>query len=191
METNLKSILNSKGIVILILLGVTMLFSCKNDIETINLITSKTNFPDQSAENIEIIYSDSAKIKLKIIAPVLDHYGDKEEPYTEFPKGIDVTFYNPDRSIKSTLTANYAILDEKTALWEAKDDVVVVNKEEDNQLNTEHLIWDQNEGIIYSEKHVRITTADRVILGTGFESNQEFTKWTVKKIKGTLNFKDE
>ncbi len=158
-----------------------MLFLVKMILKRSISLRVKQIFQTQSAENIEIIYSDSAQIKLKIIAPVLDRYNDKEEPYTEFPKGIDVTFYNPDQSIKSTLTANYAILDEKTSIWEAKDDVVVINKEEDNQLNTDHLIWDQKKGRMYSEKHARITTVDRVILGTGFESNQEFTKWTVKK----------
>ncbi len=37
---------------------------------------------------------------------------------------------------------------------------------------------------------MKITTEDEVIFGHGLESNQDFTKYRIKKIKGTINLKD-
>jgi len=41
----------------MILAGLMGLNSCKNDIETINALTSELNLPDQSGFNIEITYT--------------------------------------------------------------------------------------------------------------------------------------
>jgi len=38
---------------------------------------------------------------------------------------------------------------------------------------------------------VKITTADEVIYGDGLESNQDFTKYKIKNIKGTIHLKEE
>ena len=72
---------------------------------------------------------------------------------------------------------------------EAKGDVVFIN-EVGEKLNTEHLIWNQKEERIYSEEFVKITTADEIIWGEGFESNQSFTNFKIKHIKGTILVED-
>ena len=53
-------------------------------------------------------------------------------------------------------------------------------------LNTEHLIWLQKEEKIYTEEFVKITTPDEIIYGDGLEANQQFTKYRIKNIKGTI-----
>ena len=55
----------------------------ENDIQTINSITDIKNFPSQSAKNIEILYSDSAIVKLKIIAPKMARYTNTSEAYSD------------------------------------------------------------------------------------------------------------
>ena len=52
-------------------------------------------------------------------------------------------------------------------------------------LETEHLIWNEKE-IVYTEEFVKITTKNEVIYGKGLVSNQDFTKYTIKKISGTI-----
>ncbi len=167
-----------------------MFLSCETDIETINTITHKSNLPGLSAKNIEIIRTDSARIILKISAPELHRYETKKKPYVIFPKGIKVLYYNNYPYVESSLSANYAKHYEQTQLWEAKYDVVAINSEGEI-LNTEHLIWDEKKEIIYSDKFVRITTKDEIIYGEGFEADEKFTKWKIKKVKGTINYKDE
>ena len=69
------------------------LISCENDIDQVNSITAKNNYPVESAKNIEVVFSDSGKLKVKLNAPEMLRYtGDR--PYMEMPKGVNVLFYN-------------------------------------------------------------------------------------------------
>ena len=167
-----------------------MLFSCESDIEVINLITNKYDFPGLSGEQVEIIYSDSGIVKIKALAPELKRYLDIDDPYTEFPKGLYVIFYDSNKEIESEIRANYATFYETEDLWEAQNNVVATNAAGE-VLNTEQLFWDQNKELVYTEKFVKITTENEILMGDGFESDQRFRKWKIKKLKGTFYFKDE
>lgn len=172
-----------------VVLCISLFISCKNDIETVNMITAKSNVPNETAKNVEIIYSDSAKLKIKITGPVLEHYS-KDTAYVVFPKGVHVMFYDDSAKVKTELTAKYAIRYEGMGRMEAKRDVVLVNEKRE-RLNTEHLTWDEQKQLIYTEDFVRITTADEIIYGDGLESNQDFTRYKIKNIKGTLGLAEE
>ncbi len=173
--------------IIALIIGVVMLLSCENDIKQLNSITDIKNFPTQSASNIEILYSDSAVVKLKIIAAKMARYTNEDEPYVEFPDGIEVLFYNQDKFVESSLTANYAIYHENDDVWEVKDDVVVVNKKGEI-INTELLIWNKKTETISSDKFVKITKKDEIIYSDdGFDADQSFSNYTIHNPKGILN----
>jgi hypothetical protein len=70
----------------------------------------------------------------------------------------------------------------------ARNDVILVNSKGDT-LNTEELIWEEAKQTIHSDKYVRITTKDEIIMGEGFESNTEFTKYKIFSIRGTISLK--
>ncbi|MBN2683596.1 MAG: LPS export ABC transporter periplasmic protein LptC [Bacteroidales bacterium] len=175
------------------LLGVTLFFvACKNDIEKVDAILgSNVKYPNQSADSIETIYSDSGVVKLKLKAPKLLAFDNEKEPYVEFPEGIDVLFYGKTLEIESRITAGYAKWKTKQNVWEARDDVVVNNYTDSMKLNTELLIWDQQKEKIYSNKFVRITTNQEVIWGNGLEANQNLTQYKILKIKGDLSIDKE
>ena len=173
----------------LLAFGFWLFISCENDIETVNLISSLDKDPVESGKNVEITYSDSAKIKLKLFANQMDKYiGDKQ--HVELPKGVKIEFYNDSMHITSRLTANYAIRYENQKKMEAKRDVVVTN-DKGERLNTEHLIWDEEKKTIYTNAPVRVTTLKEIIFGDGLESNQDFSKYKIKNINGTINIEDE
>ncbi len=163
--------------------------SCENDIKVINTIGNKDYLPVESAKDIETIYSDSGKVLMLLKAPQLDHYvGEKN--YLEMPKGVSMFFYDSLQNVKSYLTANYAISYEKEKIMEAKNDVVVVN-EKNEKLNTEHLVWDQTKGIIYSDKFVKINTGKEILMGEGMESDERFDSWKIKRPKGSITIKED
>jgi LPS export ABC transporter protein LptC len=168
-----------------LLIIVFVFTSCKNDIKKLTSLAMIEETPVQWLKNAELIYSDSGEVQMILKTPLINRYlGDN--PYNEFPKGIIATFYNSKGKIISWLTANYAISFEKKKTIEAKNDVVFVNTENNEKLNTEHLIWDQRKAMIYSDKFVKITTKDEVLLGEGFESDEAFNKWTIKNPKGSF-----
>ncbi len=175
-------------ILLVLLFASFIVSSCENDLERVKIIASKSELPIESTINATLIYSDSAQLQVKLIAPRLDRFIG-EKPYIEFPLGVEIEFYDGDMEVSSRLTANYAISYEDEGIMEAKGNVILIN-ELGEQLNTEHLIWDEKTGKIHSEEFVKITTADEIIMGEGFESNQSFTKFKIKKIKGTINIEN-
>lgn len=195
-QRRITSLTNAKrrSVLFLVLVCISgiLFVSCnKNDIETINLYKKEKKLPDISVKEAEIVFTDSGKTKVKVKAPELHKYKLENEPYTEFPEGLNVYFYNFRQNVKSTIKANYAIYYEDKNLWEAKDDVRAVNQKGE-KLNTEHLYWDQKKEKIYSNKFTRITSGEEVFSGkNGFVSNQDFTKWRLKKSKGTVKIEDD
>lgn len=162
-----------------------LLSGCENDLEKVKLYGKGKELPIESGRNIKILYSDSARVQVEVNAPVLDRY-DTENPYVEMPQGLRAFFYNDRMEVKSRLTADYGIRHERQQRMEARKNVVVVN-EKGEQLNTEHLIWDEKQEKLRSDQFVKITTKDEIIFGNGFEANQDFSKYRIFKIKGTIS----
>ncbi len=166
-----------------------MIFTgCVNDMKEVNAIVERELLPVEVADDIRIIYSDSALLKVILEAKHLERFLG-ENPYLEMTEGVHVRFYNKLGQVESELRSNYAVSHQNTDIMEAKEDVVVINQKGET-LNTEHLIWEEKTERIHTEEFVKITTEDEVIFGHGFESNQDFTKYRIKKIKGTINLKD-
>ena len=168
---------------------VLILCACQNDLKQVALITSDAEMPSEIVENVDMTYTDSGKLKAIVHAVLVEHFVDKNDPYLEMPKGVKADFYTPDGIIESNLEANYAINYEKRKIIELKDSVVVVNIKGET-LETDKLIWDQNEQKIHTDAPVKITQKDQIIYGEGFESNQNFTQYTVYKIKGIVNLNE-
>lgn len=187
--TFFKVILKQLKIIPVLLIVSGILYGCENDMKEVASLTNKEDIPVRKGKNVELIYSEKSDVKIKITAPKMEEYIN-EKHYMEMKDGIKVSFYDSLMNVSSTLTSNYAInkVDEK--IMEAKDDVVVVNAEGE-QLNTEHLIWSQDSSKIYTNEFVKITTGDEIIMGEGMEANQDFTKWKIHKISGTILLKEE
>lgn len=174
-----------RSLIISIALAVAMLMSCKNDIEVISSLTNIDNWPSQTIVNLETIYTDSAKIQLIVKSKLVETYNQEEDSYLEFPKGLEVFFYDKNEKVESQLSAKYAIYHKADQLWEAKDSVVVINAN-DEILNTEQLFWDENKKLIYTSIFVSITTTNEIIYGEGMEANENFTNWKIMKPRGTF-----
>jgi hypothetical protein len=175
------------------LAGICVFLSCENDIEKIRGFQNQKELPTLVSIDNKVIYTDSAKLEFIITSPLIERHTDVPEPYTEFRKGISVKNFNKNEKIMATITANYAIYYASKYLWEARNDVEIKNLEKREQLNTEQIFWDEKKGIIYSDKWTRIMNEDGVFYGNGgFEANQNFTWWKLKKVKkSSVNFKDE
>jgi len=180
-----------KTITPLIFLGGVMVFlySCDNDIEKVNLLSEKTNFPDNSMTNANIIHTKDGHVTVRITSPKINRFITVEEPHTTFPEGLHVRQFDSTGTKTSEISANYAIYHEEDKLWEAENDVVAINEKGDT-LNTEYLIWNEAEEIIYTDRYVRIKTPDGIIHGKGMEANQNFTNWKIRETSGTLEVKE-
>ena len=169
---------------------IVMLFACKSDIKKVSVFCDNNTLPEITAKHIKFIRSDSGKVQAILTSPLMVSYGGAE-PYMEFPEGFEVVFYDSLMNIKSFITADFGINYEKRKLMEAKNNVVIINKEKQEQLNTEHIIWDQRKKIIYSYVPVKITTPDEIIEGDTLIASETFDKWEIKNTTGIFEIEDE
>lgn len=173
----------------LLILSMSVFIGCKNDINKINNLDLNKDSPAEVDKDVTLYYSSNAHINIKLIAPLLKRYNGKE-PYIIFPKGIAVYFYDSTNTISSQLTADYAINRVYKNQMEAKSNVIVKN-EKGEKLNTEHLIWDEKKDLIYSNKFVKITKKNEILMGNGFESNSDFSEYKINDLEGIIQLDDD
>ncbi len=173
------------NVLFLFMLSVFMLVSCENEITKIKTLTSTEVLPSITANGYEMLFSDSSVIRFKMQTIELIRHDVEKEPYTEFPKGVKIEKYDANMNIVSSITSNYAKLFDADERWEAKNNVIAVNLTGDT-LKTEYLVWDTKKQKIYSDQFVKFIRKDKTITGIGFESNQDFTEYKIKDIKGIL-----
>ncbi len=177
-----------KSIVIVLAMG--MLFSCENNIKVVQKINAEDTLAELTATDVHYIRTDSGRRQLILNSPLIIKYGG-ENPYTEFPKGFYIAFYDRAGKITSTIKANYGIRWEKKGLLISRNNVVVKNLKTGEQLNTENLIWNEKTRKIYSPSFVKITSPNRVIFGDSMVSNESFTKRTIYGIRGVLDIEED
>tara|TARA_B100000886_G_C20425188_1_gene493608 strand:- start:2655 stop:3161 length:507 start_codon:yes stop_codon:yes gene_type:complete len=160
--------------------------ACSNDLEKIHEISiqNQAAFPIETIKQCEIIYSDSAKIRVLINATLMNRYVD-EKKYIEFKDGLKVQFFDNNGKKESELNADHAIIDDENELMVVKNNVVVRNINGDI-LKTEKLNWNKQKEEIFTDEFVKISTKNEVIFGEGLVSNQNFSRYTIQKIKGVI-----
>lgn len=166
--------------------------ACENDIERINLITDQSEAPTVQGKNIKVIYSDSAKVKVQILAPLYKQYPAADRPYMEFEKGLEVYFYDDSLRIESEIKADYTIYYMEEELWRATGNVVAKNFSNGDALYTDELFWDEANELIYSDTYTRVHSEENILYGkNGFRSNQNLSNWQLLGSSGTINVQDE
>lgn len=159
-----------------------------NKIDKVKVAASPKDVPLERGINISINYTDSGYVKARVFAPILERYSNDERQENEMKKGITAYFYEKNGKITSYIKSKYAVRKEKERVMIARNDVVVVNIKGDT-LRTEELIWDEKTDKITSDKYVKITTPDQIIMGTGLESNTNFSWFKVFNITGIVSLK--
>ncbi len=142
--------------------------------------------PIMETTNVHTLYSDSARIKIKLNAPVQQQFENGDGIY---PKGIDLTFLDETGRITSTLRANYGRYDKQTDAYLARGNVVVKNVSKNETMETEELRWAKQKQKITTDKFVKIRTADEILTGHGLEANQDFSRYRILKPSGIFSVK--
>jgi len=176
----------------LIIAAAALLAGCENDLKDIKKIADAgATKPVTSYTDVDVIYSDSAKVKAHMTAPLMMDYDSVKSPYTEMPKGVKVIFYGPDMKENGNITAKYAIYHKKEKNILLRNDVVGTNTKGET-FTSDELIWDQDTKQVRSTKVVHIRMADGSIAdGTDFLSDEGLNHWTLGHGSGIFNVKSQ
>lgn len=169
-----------------ILLAFLWLSSCEPDLKEVQKVIPRDALNVETGKDVEILYSDSAVVRVRILSPTLLRYVDRNDPRQEFPDGVKIIFFDKDKKMQSILTSKYGMRYENKGKTILRDSVVweSVNFE---HLETPELIWDEHSNTIYSNKFTKITKPGEILYGIGFKTNQELTNWQITGPEGRFN----
>jgi len=170
----------------LLLVLACMGLSCQKDLKDPDKEEKYTG-PLIENKDVVTLYSDSAKLLIKLQAPVQQEF---ENGDGVFPKGLFVEFYEAPGNVSSTIKANYGKQERNKDIYIARGNVVVHNIAKQEKLETEELFWDKNKAEIYTEKFVKITTPERVLMGQGLRANQDLSRYRILKPTGVLDLRE-
>lgn len=170
--------MKSRGIIlslVILCMAQLSLSSCgEDDLKKAATLSRKISLDTTRTTGVEIIYSDSAKVKAKGFAPVLDKITPSSGAILqEMPKGVKIEFLNDSLKVKGSITSDYAIIKDTEKLTIFKRNVIVVN--ENLTFNTEELIWDQNKQMFFSPKGVVTQPDGSFANAENFSAPQDFS----------------
>lgn len=174
------------------MLAAVSLASCNDDDlkNTATISSKKITLSKDRSIDVDVIYSDSAYVKAKGFAPVLD----KVTPsvgaiYNEMPKGVKIEFFDKFFKKTGTITSNYAIQKQTEKITIFRKNVIVVS---DNiTFTTEELTWDENKRMYYSPYGTVTTKDGDIITGTEFFAPQDFSTYEIIDAAGTTSIKGD
>src|SRR5690606_7150985 len=119
------------------------LFSCSD-----TAVTEKQVYdgPMLISEDVEVIYTDSARVKFIMKAEEQIKLQNENE---EFRKGIFLEFFDRQEQKESTLTSKYAFYDKRLNQWFVKGDVVLNNFTRKRILKSEELYWSSEKAEVW------------------------------------------
>lgn len=173
------------GMAVAFAVAMVMMFSgCKEDGKLgVASRIDPGKMPSMSTVNVSTLISDSGITQYKIVSPLWNVYDEVDTPYWNFPKGIYLQKFDRQFNVIASVAADSAKFFRLQNLWKL-DGNVELHKEPGELFLTQQLFWDQRRNRLYSDSFIHIETPDRMLEGHGFESNDQLTKYSIRRPTG-------
>jgi len=158
----------------LIFMGLVF-FSCEDNFKDIqNINAESTDIPIGVAYDINLKYTDSAKLVANLVSSkMVDYTNDAYIPYSEFPEGIVLKLYSKNNQ-RSTIIADYAIYYQKKKLIDLRGNVIVANDSKDS-LFTSQLYYYEKLEWVFTDNPTKFkpSSQEDYSYGQGFDSDKD------------------
>lgn len=159
--------------------------ACRNELSEVRDFLSQEQF-EEIARDVEIFYSDSAVIKVRVESAEMRRIRQGNEMVEHFSGGVFAEFFDDRGTLSSWVESERAIRNSNRKKIYLHENVILINAAGDT-LRTQELIWDEREGRIYNNRFFRFSNINEEIYGYRFSSNQEFTEYTFSRGAGLLD----
>lgn len=152
--------------------------ACSNNMQEVIPLPQSESIPLLVTRDFFLAYSDSGVQRFQLSAPLREIFGG-ENPRSQMPAGFTMRFLDARGQVISSLSADSAVMFEKTNLIRASGAVVVTNPKGDT-LKTSILYWREKpnkEGEISCPEAVSIRSGRQLILGLGMTANLDFSRY--------------
>ncbi|WP_348812986.1 LPS export ABC transporter periplasmic protein LptC [Flavobacterium maritimum] len=169
---------------IVTVLAVTLFFGCESNFKEVQKINFSDFVPSSDADAVNLKYTDSGRITVVLISPKMLDFASVDFPFTEFPKGIDVTLY--DKKGKRTfIKSNYAVSYKQTGIIDLQGKVKITS-DVGQVLETEQLYFDQKNEWFFTERRFKFTDPKGASNGQGIDFSKDFKVVNSQKITGEV-----
>ncbi len=181
-----KSFLNT----ITVLCFLALAFAgCEGNFKEVQKLGFSEFTPSGEADDFNLKYTDSGRITSVLISPKMLDYATARFPFTEFPKGINVTLYD-QKGAKTYVTSNYAVTYKNTDIIDLQGNVNIWN-DQGSRLQTEQLYFDQKNEWFFTEQKFKFTDPKGVSYGQGIDFSKDFKIVNSQKISGEIEKTNE
>jgi len=166
-------------------------FAC-NQAEDLDLSTRNEEIPSRSLINAHVIFKDSGFLKIDLRSPLNEEFAMTDSPYTKFPKGLEMDFYNKSIDSPGYLRANWAVMNDMKGWYEGRGDVLVINEKGDT-LKTQKLFWNKNERRVFTQDTVYIISksGDSLQANNGLEAKDDLSEYSLFNNRGMKLYEEE
>lgn len=162
---------------------VLVLCSCEQEQPERFVKVDTTTLPAHVIDDPVIHFLDSNHVKAILRAGQARVYEDRME--TLLDSNVQVEFMSRASGKRlSLLTADSAVIDDRTKNMTARGHVVVVADSSATTLQTPLLMWDNATQKLHSTEFVHIESPTEIIEGYGFESDQNLKNYKIYKVSG-------
>lgn len=170
---------------LLFLILLVSLFSCESNFKEVQKINISEFNPTGEADSINVKYTDSGRISAILLSSKMLDFSGVDFPFTEFPKGIDVTLFDA-KGKKTFVKSNYAISYKRTGIIDLQGKVKITTQ--DGQvLETEQLYFDQKNEWFYTERRFTFSSPKGSSAGQGIDFSKDFKVINSQKISGEVD----
>lgn len=170
---------------IFILVSVIAFSSCEGNFKEVQKSTFAEFTPSGEADDFNLKYTDSGRITSILVSPKMLDYATVDYPFTEFPKGISVTFFDA-KGKKTFVRSDYAVTYKNTDVIDLQGNVKISN-ETGQVMETEQLYFDQKSEWFFTEKKFKFTDPKGVSYGEGIDFSKDFKIMNSQKISGLID----
>jgi LPS export ABC transporter protein LptC len=165
--------------------AVAFLWSCESNFKEVQKINYSEFIPSGEADDFNLKYTDSGRIKSILKSPKMLDYAAVEFPFTEFPKGVDVTMFD-NKGKKTFIHADYGVTFKGTDIIDLQRNVKISN-ETGQLMETEQLYFDQKNEWFFTEKKFKFTDPKGVSYGEGIDFSKDFKIVNSQRINGAID----
>ena len=166
-------------------LSVLFLLGCESNFKEVQ----KSNFsdftPSGEAEKINLKYTDSGRISAILVSPEMKEYSNVAFPFTDFPKGIDVTLYDKNNK-RTVIIADHATSYKLTNIIDLRGNVKI-SGQEGQVFESDQLFFDQKNEWFFTEENFKFTDPKGSSKGKGIDFSKDFKIFNMQQSSGEVN----
>ena len=189
---NVADIFNKSWKTIFLVLGIlSILLSCDRNVPVVRK-DLKTNFPNRSLIDANIIFSDSGKVTMNLRSPLIEEYSLVDSPYTIFRKGVEIDYFQEGAEKPGFFKADWGRLSDKTGIYEGRGNVIIITERGDS-IKSEQIFWNKDKKQIYSTKQVELIGNDgsKITAKNGIQATDDLEEYTLFNNEGYIMMKED